>query len=492
MMPTCPSWKIGANELFYFYTCKRWLYFHMRNQTQYDPQRERAIEEDRILELKRYLGTYSYIDMGWDEDKTHKALRRRQSVIRPQLTWIHGKIHMEATPHALLWGFRVLERDEYSQIMVRFSRKNLPRHRMLASWNRYILKMNQIPIEPKNLFYFQDSIESIAPAEDISAFLDQMASLLEMEVPPHRNGSIRFCHLCPYEKACLAEGMERIHLASPKELRGVGEKMASSLEEKQIYTIHDVSRMEITEEIKKEHRGIERVKAQSFAFLRNEAMFFDDPRMMIPNDGKPGLFFDIEADQYPYLFGVYDQKENQYHSFLAQEESELIELGKQVIRYFHQSQATVYHYYDYETRIMRHMEELCGISMEGIAFFDVYECLRRCVILPLKTYSLKSVSKWLDFVWRMPLDGKGSIVEFRRWKNTGNPMHLESIIQYNEDDCRSTALVKDWLENPDQFRQEFRRVSEQDLELLLSNLEPVFPERVKSDGRKEVIEWKKP
>ncbi len=475
-MSICPRWKIGANELFYFYTCKRWLFFHLRNSTPYDPQRERAIEEDRILELKRYLGTYPYKDMGWDEEKTRKTLRRHQSVLRPRLTWVHRAIHMEATPHALLWGFRVLERDEYSLIMVRFSRKNLSRHRMLASWNRYVLKMNKIPIEPKNLFYYQDSIESIAPEEDIPGFLDEITNLLELEIPPQRNVSIRFCHLCPHEKACLAEGMKKIHLASPKELRGVGEKMASSLEEKKVYTIHDVSRMEITEEIKKEYRGIERVKVQSFAFLRNEAIFYDDPQKMIPKDGKPGLYFDIEADQYPYLFGVYDQKENHYHSFLAHEEAELREIGKQVIRFFSQSQATVYHYYDYETRIMRHMEELCGISMDGIVFFDVYECLRKCAILPLKTYSLKSVSKWLDFEWRMPLDGKGSIVEFRRWKNTGNPTHLQTIIQYNEDDCRSTALVKDWLENPDQFRHKFRRVSEQELERLLSNPEPGIPE----------------
>ena len=36
-------------------------------------------------------------------------------------------------------------------------------------------------------------------------------------------------------------------------------------------------------------------------------------------------------------------------------------------------------------------------------------------------------------------DGGDSILEFERWRRTGDPAILQAIIDYNEEDCLSTV-----------------------------------------------------
>src|SRR5215211_7131165 len=42
-------------------------------------------------------------------------------------------------------------------------------------------------------------------------------------------------------------------------------------------------------------------------------------------------------------------------------------------------------------------------------------------------------------------DGADSIIEFERFLDTGDRALLEPIERYNEDDCRSTWLLREWL-----------------------------------------------
>ncbi len=34
---------------------------------------------------------------------------------------------------------------------------------------------------------------------------------------------------------------------------------------------------------------------------------------------------------------------------------------------------------------------------------------------------------------------------YRLWLDTGNRQYLDDSVLYNEDDCRATRLIKDWL-----------------------------------------------
>jgi uncharacterized protein len=61
---------------------------------------------------------------------------------------------------------------------------------------------------------------------------------------------------------------------------------------------------------------------------------------------------------------------------------------------------------------------------------------------------LKAIARWIGFEWRDPqASGSQCIYWYDQWLATGDRTFLETIQRYNEDDCRATRHVKDWLEN---------------------------------------------
>ena len=52
----------------------------------------------------------------------------------------------------------------------------------------------------------------------------------------------------------------------------------------------------------------------------------------------------------------------------------------------------------------------------------------------------------MGFQWRdAGANGAQSICWYNDWLETGDRAHLEAILRYNEDDCRATYHVKQWL-----------------------------------------------
>jgi uncharacterized protein len=90
-------------------------------------------------------------------------------------------------------------------------------------------------------------------------------------------------------------------------------------------------------------------------------------------------------------------------------------------------------------------------------FLDIYEQLTRSVALPIESYALKVIARWLGFEWRDPeATGAKCIYWYDQWLETGDHTLLELIQRYNEDDCRATLTVKNWL--VDFFQSEHTKI----------------------------------
>jgi predicted RecB family nuclease len=64
----------------------------------------------------------------------------------------------------------------------------------------------------------------------------------------------------------------------------------------------------------------------------------------------------------------------------------------------------------------------------------------------VESYALKSIARWLGFTWRnSSANGAQCICWYNQWLETGDRTYLDAIIEYNEDDCRATYVVKEWL-----------------------------------------------
>jgi predicted RecB family nuclease len=67
---------------------------------------------------------------------------------------------------------------------------------------------------------------------------------------------------------------------------------------------------------------------------------------------------------------------------------------------------------------------------------------------PTWDFSIKPLAKYLGFSWRdAHPSGAASIEWFHRWVKTGDPAIRQRVLDYNEDDCRATRVLRDALEN---------------------------------------------
>ncbi|WP_017315518.1 TM0106 family RecB-like putative nuclease [Mastigocladopsis repens] len=173
------------------------------------------------------------------------------------------------------------------------------------------------------------------------------------------------------------------------------------------------------------------------------------------------IFFDIEAQpdlNLNYLLGVLvvDRlaKTEQFYSFLAENQEEENVIWQQFLDLvWEHPDAPIYHFCVYEFDTVKRLAKLYHTPHTSVLpvlrrFVDVYEILTQSVTLPVESYALKTIARWLGFNWRdAEASGAKCIYWYDEWLKTGDRSLLEIIQRYNEDDCRATRSVKDWLVN---------------------------------------------
>jgi len=62
-------------------------------------------------------------------------------------------------------------------------------------------------------------------------------------------------------------------------------------------------------------------------------------------------------------------------------------------------------------------------------------------------YSIKALAKYWGFSWRdTNPSGAASIEWLDRWVEMDDPIIRQRVLDYNEDDCRATRVVRDGVE----------------------------------------------
>lgn len=214
----------------------------------------------------------------------------------------------------------------------------------------------------------------------------------------------------------------------------------------------------------------------------------------LPPPSAGDLFFDIEGARYysedgaeyglQYLFGIVDTAETDtdgrpvYHAFWSfdrrGERSAFEELVDFIAerRVWHPD-LHVYHYNHYEPTALEHLgeihetrEDVIGRLMgrfatreedvdnlfRGRVFVDLYRVVRQGIRASVDNYSLKRVEGLCDFRREVGLeDVNERLVRFEMALDDGTGAHdaetQRLISGYNEDDCRSTLELRDWLEH---------------------------------------------
>ncbi len=179
------------------------------------------------------------------------------------------------------------------------------------------------------------------------------------------------------------------------------------------------------------------------------------------------LYFDIEDDptqSFVYLHGVYERSPNgsRFIPFVAKEKTPEAEeqawkgfisylknlpQDKWCLYYYSHHEVTTYHRMQKQYPDVILLEELDYLLSPERAI-DLYsQYILKMTDWPLYSYSLKDIAKYLGFSWRdISPSGALSIQWFNEYLKDKNPTKLRRIIDYNEDDCKATMVIKDYLE----------------------------------------------
>jgi predicted RecB family nuclease len=171
------------------------------------------------------------------------------------------------------------------------------------------------------------------------------------------------------------------------------------------------------------------------------------------------LYFDIESEpsiELIYLHGVLVvdriQGTEVFHSLLAESVEEEQRVWQEFLDLvWAYPDAPIFHFCPYEVQTVKKLARQYETDRSLIEpllprFVDLHERVTRLVTLPVEGYALKSIARWMGFDWRdQSANGAQSIYWYAQWLSSGDRAFLDSIAVYNEDDCRATHLMKDWL-----------------------------------------------
>lgn len=281
------------------------------------------------------------------------------------------------------------------------------------------------------------------------------------------------CKLCPWYNSCMEWCKKSDDLTNVFYLGRTNRDTIN--EDLDIDNVHDLVNINIEEVIDKKKgdkqflkgigeksltRNIERAN-----ILINTKKPVAYAPIIFPNISYE-LFFDIEDDptqEFVYLHGVYERNEDKerYIEFTAKElssdaEKEAWQNFWNYINALPIDDFAVYYYSPHEKTTYKKLQERYPevISQEKVEEFfdnpnviDLYKIVLSQTDWPLGSYSLKALATYLKFNWRDETpSGALSIKWFNEYLDKKDPKMLKRILEYNEDDCKATMVLKDALE----------------------------------------------
>jgi uncharacterized protein len=278
------------------------------------------------------------------------------------------------------------------------------------------------------------------------------------------------CGLCRWYSSCYAIAQSQQHISllpgvTPsryRDLQALGIATVESLAESTISTLEPAVGTEIASELLQQAQST----VQNRAILRQRG-FEEAKRSQVLHNTNTlptepvELYFDIEAEpelQLDYLLGVLvvDRRSHTetFHPLLAEHPQDEATIWQQFLDLvWLYPDAPIFHFSDYEVETVKRLAKLYNTPLWQLRpllsrFVDVHQQVMNTVTLPVESYSLKHLARWLGFEWRdSGITGSQCVCLYDQWLKTGDRSLLDVILRYNADDCHATYHLKNWLVN---------------------------------------------
>lgn len=187
---------------------------------------------------------------------------------------------------------------------------------------------------------------------------------------------------------------------------------------------------------------------------------------LLPMPDEGDVFFDLEGhpfltpeDGLFFLFGLLLQEGGnwQYEAFWAHDHAKQAEAAAKVVDLIAERRVRfpgmhVYHYNHTERSAMARMTEGHASAVpfrqleETGCFVDLRPVVKNAFQVGVEKYGLKNLEKVTGFERHGEINkGAGAVLEYEEYVRTGEQSYLDNIALYNDNDVRSTMVLRDWL-----------------------------------------------
>jgi predicted RecB family nuclease len=366
---------------------------------------------------------------------------------------------------------------KYEPVDTKLARSAKPNHALQLSVYSMLLAAEQgAPAEHMHIVLGDDSMVSLRVAdlhyyfgvaqERFQAFFEPLPVFSTGQPCGH-------CAYCRWSERCQAEWEAADHLSLVANITG---SQRFKLEEAGITTMSALGALDAATRIPGlQPTTLSRIGAQ--ARLQTEKRRDGKNRVellgaveargfaRLPQPSPGDVFFDMEGDPLfegglEYLFGfvhIVDGKQvfvpfwghTRHDEGRAFEQAIDFIIGK--LKAF--PEAYVYHYGSYEESALKRLAMLHGTReaevdqlLRTFKLVDLYQVVREGIQVSEPSYSIKNLETFYMEARSDEVQSAGaSVVVYEQWRQLQDPKLLQEISDYNEVDCRSTLLLRDWL-----------------------------------------------
>ncbi|HET7340044.1 MAG TPA: TM0106 family RecB-like putative nuclease, partial [Methylomirabilota bacterium] len=188
----------------------------------------------------------------------------------------------------------------------------------------------------------------------------------------------------------------------------------------------------------------------------------------LPRPSGGDVVFDIEGDPFweparglHFLLGLLTRADDggwRYEARWAHDREGERRQFEALIDFFHERLVRdpamhVYHYGAYEPTALKQLmgvyatrEEAVDALLRREVFIDLLGVVRQGLRAGVESYSLKEIEALAAFERRADLkSGTRAVLAYEQWMAGGDAARLREIAAYNDEDCRATLALRDWL-----------------------------------------------
>ena len=433
----------------------------------------------RLEALGRSIASMPAFGDGFDPDDarrlTEEAIRLRGAdvIYQPYLTTADGRWRGFA-------DFLELTLDgTYEPVDTKLARSAKPSHLLqLLFYAEQVERLQGAPVERVHVENGRGERESFRVAEFQAYYRrvrDRFLAALarEDETYPWPCGH---CGICDFRNLCRARLVEDDHLVL---VAGMRRLWAERIVEDGIGTLAELGsagagltsgtiRTEILERVR--HQAELQLRGRETGTHVYELLPDEDERglRLLPEPDAGDVWLDLEGHPFyepahglEFLFGYcYRDEEGavRYEALWARDRDEECQVFTRFVDWVVERRRRyprlhVYHYAAYErtalTRLMgehgtreREIDDL----LRGEVLVDLYRVVKQSLRASVPSYSIKEIEALYGF--RRTAEVKGgqdAVVTFEQWLEGGDDTLLPEVERYNEEDCRSTYELHEWL-----------------------------------------------